>query len=154
MRKNNVFTFSFMNYMKRFGILELALIIISIFIFAPLFVLFLFLSIIHFCLCFNQTITLDPFQIERKYKDEGGIGADKISEKVEKYYYINKMTKYKKNYMFITLFGDIEYRKKHNLNGSYEDNVNKINSVKIYRSFKNEKEFIEALNKKLGNKEI
>ena len=46
MRKNNVFTFSFMNYMKRFGILELALIIISIFIFAPLFVLFLFLSII------------------------------------------------------------------------------------------------------------
>ena len=96
MRKNNVFTFSFMNYMKRFGILELALIIISIFIFAPLFVLFLFLSIIHFCLCFNQTITLDPFQIERKYKDEGGIGADKISEKVEKYYYINKMTKYKK----------------------------------------------------------
>lgn len=154
MKKNNIFTFNFMNYMKRFGIIELVLMIISIFLFAPLFVLFLFLSIIHFCLCFNQTITLDPFQVERKYKNEGGIGPDRISEKIEKYYYINEMTKYEKNYMFIIIFGDIEYKKKYNLNGTYEEIVNKRNSVKIYRSLKNEKEFIEALNKKLENREI
>lgn len=152
MRENDIFTFSLMKYMKRFGIIELLLMIVSIFLFAPIFVLFLFMSIIHFCSCFKQTITLDPFQVERKYQDKGGIGPDRISEKTEKYYYINEMTRYKKNYMFITIFGDIEYRKKHNIDGTYEDNVNKVNSIKIYRVLKNEKEFIESLDQKLENK--
>lgn len=148
MRRNNIYTFSFMNYMKRFGIIELALMIISIFLFAPLFVLFLFLSIIHFVLCLKQIVTLEPFQVERKYQDKGGIGSERISERTEKYYYINEMTGYKKKYLFITIFGDIEYRKKHNINGTYEDNVKKVNAVKIYRGLKNEQEFIDALDKK------
>ena len=151
MRKNNIFTFSFLNYMKRFGILELVLMVISAFLFPFLLALLIFLIIWHFYLCFNQTLTLDPFQVERRYKYGGdGISSGMPLVKIEKYYYINKMTSYRKNYLFITIFGDIGYRKKH-IEGNGEENIKKVNSVKIYRSLKNEKEYIEALNKKLSN---
>lgn len=148
MKKQNIFTFSIANYFIRFGIIELILLTLSIFFVPALIIVVLFLSVAHFVICFNQTVTLDPFQIVKNSEIVDGTPTLKHSEKTEKYYYINEMKNYKMNYMFITIYGNIDYRVKHNSNGAYEEKTYAKDKVRIHRTLKNEKVFLQALEKK------
>ena len=147
----NFFKFSFLNYFIRFGIIELLLIIGNFFIFPILSIILLFVFLFHLLHCRNQSVTLDPFQIEQYYHEEGGIGDERYSKKGNKYYYINEMTDFKVGFIFITLYGNIDYRKKENVNGCYEEKTKKVDKVRVYRTLENEKELLNSLNGKKQN---
>lgn len=146
---NNLFKFSPQKYFIRFGIIELLLIIGSAFIIPAITILLLFIFFGHLMYCSKQLVTLDPFQIEINNFNKSGIGPEHYNEKNKKYYYINKMTNYKTGLLFITIHGNIEFRKKENINGCYTEKTKKINKVRIWRPLTNEKELLYSLKEKL-----
>ena len=62
-------------------------------------------------LVYNEATVLNNF-LE---KGECKIREDKIIMILIKYYYINEMTDFKVGFIFITLYGNIDYRKKENI---------------------------------------